>query len=118
MRVPEHPTLIRRMLNARLRKISATEPILAASLSFYSHRCGKPECRCHHDGPLHHSQHVTYKSDSKTQTVYVPKDLIPEVRAWIAQHQRLKTLLHEIQELSLALIRTHVKHKRQRAGRA
>ena len=117
MHVPDHPTRIRRMLDGRLRKVAAAGPILAASLSFYAHRCGKSECRCHHGGPLHHTQHVTYKDDGKTRSVYVPKDLIPEVRAWIAQHRRLKTLLHEIQLLSLALIRTHVRHKRRRAGR-
>ena len=117
MRVPEHPTLIRRMLDARLRKVAAAGPVLAASLGFYSHRCGSPACRCHHGGPLHDTQHVTYKEDGKTRTVYVPKDLISEVRAWIAQHCRLKALLHEIQQLSLALIRTHVRHKRLRAGR-
>lgn len=117
MRIPEHPTLIRRMLDARLRKVASASPVLAASLSFYSHRCSSPECRCHHGGPLHNTQHVTYKEEGKTRSVYVPKDLIPQVRAWIAQHRRLKALLQEIQQLSLALIRTHVRHKRLRAGR-
>lgn len=117
MRVPDHPTLIRRMLDARLRKVAAAQPVLAASLGFYSHRCGRSACRCHRGGPLHDTQHVTYKENGKTRSVYVPKDLIPEVRAWIAQHRRLKTLLAEIQQLSLALIRTHVRHRRRRAGR-
>jgi hypothetical protein len=117
MRIPDHPTLIRRMLDGRHPKLAATGPILGASLCFYSHRCGSPECRCHHGGPLHDTQHVTYKERGKTRSVYVPKDLIPEVRAWIAQHRRLKALLLEIQQLSLALIRTHVRHNRRRAGR-
>lgn len=117
VRVPNHPTLIRRMLNSRLRKVAAQQPLLAASLSFYSHHCGRAECRCRHGGPLHETQHVTYKEDGKTCTVYVPKDLIPEVRAWIAQHRRLKSLLQEIQQLTLALIRTHVRHRRRQAGR-
>jgi hypothetical protein len=117
MRVPDHPTLIRRMLNSRLRKVGANGPILAASLGFYAHRCGRSQCRCHHGGPLHDTQHVTYKHDGKTHSVYVPKELIPEVRAWIAQHRRLKNLLHEIQQLTLALIRTHVRQRRRRSGR-
>jgi hypothetical protein len=115
--IPEHPTLIRRMLDSRVRKVAASGPILAATLSFYSHRCGHHECRCHHGGPLHDTQHVTCKQDGKTHSVYVPKDLIPEVRAWTAQHKRLKTLLHEIHLLTLALIRTHSQHQRRRAGR-
>lgn len=117
MRIPEHPTLIRRMLQARLKKLATTTPILAASLSFYTHRCGRPACRCHHGGPLHKGQHLTFKDQGKTRSVYVPKDLLPEVRSWIAQHQRLKLLLQEIHLLSLALVRTHSQHQRRKAGR-
>ena len=43
--------------------------------------------------------------------------LLPEVRAWIAEHKRLKQLLHEIHQLSLALVRTHARHRRRKAGR-
>src|SRR5712691_691611 len=108
MRVPDHPTLIRRMLGGRLKKLAAASPVLAASLNAYTHRCGKPECRCRHGGPLHSGQHLTFKGPgNKTRSVYVPKDLLPEVRAWIAEHKRLKALLHEIHLLSLALVRTH-----------
>jgi hypothetical protein len=118
MRVPDHPTLIRRMLDSRLRKLGLRAPILAASLNVYRHRCGRPACRCHHGGPLHTGQHVTCSGPgNRRRTVYVPKDLVPEVRAWIADHKRLKELLKEIQQLTLALIKTHVRHRRHKAGR-
>jgi hypothetical protein len=117
MRIPDHPTLIRRMLQARLKKVAATTPLLAATLSSYTHRCGRPACRCHHGGPLHQGQHLTCKEDGKTRSVYVPKDLLPEVRAWVAQHQRLKLLLQEIHQLSLALVKTHSRHQRRKGGR-
>jgi hypothetical protein len=96
MRIPDHPTLIRRMLDARLKKLAAATPILAASLSSYTHRCGRPAGRCHHRGTLHTGQHLTFKEDGKTRSVYVPKDLLPEVRSWVAQQQRLQLLLQEI----------------------
>jgi hypothetical protein len=118
MRVPDHPTAIRRMLDSRLKKLSPRGPILAASLNAYTHRCGRPTCRCHHGGPLHAGQHVTFNGPgNKTRSVYVPKDLLPEVQAWIAEHRRLKQLLKEIQQLALALVRTHARHRRRKAGR-
>jgi Family of unknown function (DUF6788) len=117
MRVPDHPTQIRRMLDSRLKKLATRSPILAASLNAYTHRCGRPACRCHHGGPLHAGQHLTFHDQGKTRSVYVPKDLLPEVRAWIAEHKRLKELLHEIHRLSLALVRTHARHRRRKAGR-
>ena len=47
MRVPNHSTLILRMLQHRLKKLATASPILAASFGTYTHRCGKPTCRCH-----------------------------------------------------------------------
>jgi hypothetical protein len=118
MRVPEHPTLIRRMLDARLKKLHTSSPILAASLCAYTHRCGQARCRCHRSGPLHRSQHLTFKGPgNQTRSVYVPKDLLPEVQAWIAEHKRLKQLLKEIHQLSVALVRGHAQDRRRKAGR-
>jgi hypothetical protein len=118
MRVPDHPFQIRRMLDSRLKKLATSSPVLAASLHAYSHRCGRATCRCHHGGPRHSGQHVTCKGQgNKTRTVYVPKDLLPEVQAWIAEHKRLKQLLQEIHQLSLALVQTHTRHRRRKAGR-
>ena len=117
MRVPDHPTLIRRMLDSRLKKLATTTPVLAASLSSYTHRCGRPSCHCRTGGSLHHGQHLTFKERGKTRSVYVPKDLLPEVRTWLAEHRRLKHLLHEIHQLTVALVRTHARQRRRQAGR-
>ena len=106
------------MLDSRLKKLGTSSPVLAASLHAYTFRCGRATCRCHGGGPLHHSQQVTCKGHgNKTRTVYVPKDLLPEVQAWIAEHKRLKQLLREIHLLSLALVRGHVRNRRRKAGR-
>jgi hypothetical protein len=117
MRIPEHPTLLRRMIDSRLKKLAPRSPVLPASLAFYTHRCGRPDCRCHHGGPLHAGQHLTYKEDGKTRSIYVPQDLLPEVRAWIAEHLRHKRLLKEIQQLTLALVRSHHRHQKRKQGR-
>jgi hypothetical protein len=117
MRIPDHPTLIRRSLQSRLKQLATTSPILAASLSSYTHRCGRAACRCHQGGPLHTGQHLTFAERGKTRSVYVPKELLPEVRAWIAEHKRLKQLLREVHLLSVALVRTHTRQRRRQAGR-
>ena len=117
MRVPDHPTQIRRMLDSRLKQLATRSPVLAASLNAYTHRCGRPTCRCRHGGPLHTGQHVTCHEQGKTRSVYVPKDLLPEVRAWIAEHKRLKATLDEIHQLTVALVRSHTRHRRRKAGR-
>jgi hypothetical protein len=117
MRVPSHPTRIRQMLDSRLKQLKATAPVLMASLSQVNKRCGQPSCACHHGGPLHQAHHLTLRERGKTRTVYVPQDLLDEVRLWTAEHKRLKTILREVSQLTLALVKGHVKHRQHRQGR-
>ena len=85
------------MRDARVKQFIARCPPLAASLG--RQRGG--------------GWQVTLKQEGKTRTVYVPKHLAKEVKASIQEHRRLKTLLREITQLQLALIRLC---RTQRAG--
>jgi hypothetical protein len=116
MRIPRHPTNIRRMLQSRVQKVAARRPLLAASLVSFERRCGKPGCRCV-SGEKHRGHQLTYNDRGKTRTVYVPVDFTEEVRSWIDEHRRLKVLLHEISQLSLALVRSHAQERKRRKGR-
>ena len=60
---------------------------------------------------------LTCKHNGKTRSVYVPKDLLPEVRSWLAEHKRIKQRLQEIHQLSMALVQTHARHRQHKAGR-
>jgi len=102
MKIPKHPTLLKRMRDARIKKLVPRHPPLAASLG--RQRGG--------------GWHVTLKQNGKTRTVYVPKDLREEVQASIEEHRRLKRLLAEITQLQLALIRCYKTQQARRAGRA
>jgi hypothetical protein len=117
MRIPSHPTQIRRMLDRRLKQLVPVGPVLAATLARVQKRCGQPSCACHHGGPLHQAHHLVFSRGGKSRTVYVPQDLLDEVRSWVQEHQRLKARLAEVNQLTLALIRGHVRDRRRRQGR-
>lgn len=117
MKVPKHRTLIRRMWLARVNKLTAQGPVLAASLVWNGKRCGRPGCRCER-GEKHMAYYLTYKEHGKTRTVYVPVDLVKEVRRWIKEHQRLKQLSRELSQLSIAMVKTHVRARKRKAGRS
>jgi hypothetical protein len=117
MRIPRHPTNIRRMLESRVQQVAARKPVLAASLVAVERRCGKAGCHCA-SGEKHRGHQLTYKSRGKTCTVYVPVDFTEEVRSWIEEHRRLKSLLQEISQLSLALVRSHAQERKRRKGRS
>ena len=117
MRLPKHPTLIRRQLDSRIKQCCPAGPLLAASLAAVRRRCGDPSCHCAKGGPLHVSHQLTLKEQGKTRTVYVPKDLLAEVQSWVAEYQRLKRLLAEVSQLTLALVRGHAQRQRRKRGR-
>jgi Family of unknown function (DUF6788) len=117
MDIPHHPSFILRMLQGRLKQLATASPVLAASFGTYSHRCGRSSCRCHHGGPLHTGQHLTFKEKGKTRSVYVPKELLPEVHTWLEEHKRLKRLLQEIHQLSVALLKAKARNLKFKAGR-
>ena len=117
MDIPEHPTLIRRMLDARLRQLATDKPVLAASLVQIAKHCGRAGCHCQQGGPKHTGHYLTYKVKGKTRTVYVPLDLLDDVHSWVAEHKRLKALLAEISQLTLALVKGHAQHQKRKKNR-
>lgn len=50
---------------------------------------------------------LTFKQHGKTRTVYVPAELVPEVKQWVKEYKRLKTLVRKITGQNLAIIRRH-----------
>src|SRR5208283_368345 len=111
MRIPTHPTLVRRMIDARVKALAPRGPVLAASLVKIARRCGRPGCHCA-QGALHVGYYLTRSVTGKTQTVYVPMELVDEVRGWIAEHRRLKQVTRELTALTLAQVAGHVKARK------
>lgn len=117
MKIPKHPTLIRRHLQSRIKDFKIHRPFLAATLVSFRRKCGRAGCHCQ-SGPGHPAFHLTFKEKGKTRSVHVPKALVPEVQQWIREHQRIKPLLRHISQLALAQVQTHARTQRRKAGRS
>jgi len=50
---------------------------------------------------------LTFKQDGKTRTVYVPAELVPEVKLWVKEYKRMKALVRKVTGQNLAIIRRH-----------
>ncbi len=87
--------------NAALRQLAQIGPFLEGSLcSFNRPGCSAP------------GWHLTYKLKAKTRTVYVPLDLVPEVKQWNRNYKLLRKLIRQVSRHSLALIHSHVANRR------
>ena len=87
MKIPKHPTLIRRFLQARQKQLQAKSPVLAASLVTIRRACGNPNCRCAR-GELHPVYVLTRSEAGKDRLYTVPKDQRAQVRKWAAEYRR------------------------------
>ena len=81
-------------------------PVLRGSLIERYTQCGKPGCKCmqgEKHGPAYYLT-VSY-AKGKTRQVYVPKGLQPLAERWVRNYHDAMTVLEEISNINLELIR-------------
>ena len=61
---------------------------------------------------------LTFKEEGKTRSVYVPKDMVKEVRGWVRNYRRLKKAMAQVSTDSIAVIRSFVSEKRADAAKS
>jgi hypothetical protein len=68
-------------------------------------RCGYPGCRCHADPPQKHGPYHqwTRKKNGRTATRILTDDQLADYGPWFDNHKRLRQLITELEELSLAI---------------
>jgi hypothetical protein len=78
---------------------------LPGTLMQRSVRCGWAGCRCHADPPELHGPYWqwTRKRAGKTVSRLVPDDQVNDYRQWIDNHRRLRELVAELEDLTLAI---------------
>jgi hypothetical protein len=81
-----------------LKRLRGSGPFLAASLVVRNKRCGRPDCRCAKEGPIHPTANVTWKEQGRTRTLHVPRELIEEVAQWVEEWKTVRELVHKISE--------------------
>ena len=101
------PKVLKNRRRAKLKKLATVGPLVTGSLVKIHRKCGNKNCRCA-KGEGHPAHILTMKVKGKTQSVYVPVDLVDEVREWVRNYKSLKMLIREVSNLSLAIIHRHV----------
>jgi len=97
----------------RLRKI---KPFIQASLNLTRKRCSNPGCRCCQEGPLHEVALLTWKEEKRTRTLYVPRELRPEVEQWVQEGKLLKRLMAEVSQAQREFLISKKKRRKSHKG--
>jgi hypothetical protein len=86
---------------AALRQIAQLGPFIEGSLSaFQRPGCAQP------------GWHLTFKQQGRTRTLYVPMDLVAQVKTWTQNYRRLKKLIRQVTRHCRALVHGHVANRR------
>ena len=56
--------------------------------------------------------HLTFKARGRTRTLYVPMELVTQVKEWTRNYRQLKQLIRQVTRHSRALIHSHVANRR------
>ena len=90
---------------AEIAALTAAGLALPGTLADRMTRCGRPNCRCHADPPqLHGPYHQwTRKKNGKTATRILSDEQLADYGPWFDSHKRLRELVAELEELSLAI---------------
>jgi hypothetical protein len=77
-------------------------------------RCGYPGCRCRADPPrLHGPYHQwTRKKNGKTATRILSDEQLADYAPWFDNHRRIRELITELEELSLAITEADLRWNR------
>ena len=86
---------------------------LPGTLTVRAYACGKPGCRCHADPPRLHGPYAewTRKIGGKTVTRRLTPRQLAEYQPLFDNAKKLRTLLSELQDLTLQIIETGATRK-------
>ena len=89
-----------------LDQIASLGYCLPGSVVDRTSRCGNPNCRCHTDPDYRHGPYRSWtrKVAGKTVTRNLSDDQLQRYQGWFDNDRRLKTLVAELEQLSVTLV--------------
>ena len=96
--------MLKKQINTRISKLGQSKKFIVGSLVESKRKCGNKKCACANGGALHNAHILTKRENGKTKTIYIPVDMVEEVREWSLEYKNVKKLIHEIDELSEKVI--------------
>jgi hypothetical protein len=111
---PDQRAQARRIAAELARALARTDFVLPGSVIKRMTRCGHPNCHCHADPPLMHGPYHqwTRKVAGKTVTRLLTDAQLADYRPWLDNQRRLRSLVAELETLSLAIFEADPRWKR------
>jgi hypothetical protein len=96
-----------------LRQLRQAGPLIEGSIALVARKCGSSNCPCAQGVVTHQAMILCKKVAGRSVATYVPKDLWEQVRAWNAEHKKIKRVLKDLSAIGEQIIRNHVGEQRE-----
>ena len=90
----------------------ATPEMIRGTVVTQRRRCGKANCRCMSEGPVHESVVLSYSEHSRTHVVMLPPDEVEAVTAATERYRAAKKRLEEEANAGLAQLVSRLRQAR------
>ena len=108
---------LKRKRGSLIKRLGNAKPFVAGSVVTVNKKCGNKNCKCATSDYRHETFYLMDKVKGVTKGVYIPVDMVEEVRAWSVEWKAVKELVKEITKIQKSIIKRHVTERRQRRGR-
>ncbi|MDP2924477.1 MAG: hypothetical protein Q8O30_12305 [Candidatus Omnitrophota bacterium] len=103
--------------DALIRKLGKIRPFVGGSVVVVERACGNPNCKCR-KGDKHPGYYLMWKKKKMTKGVYIPVDLVEEVKKWNEEYKLIKSIVQKVSDIQKDIIRRYVREKRSRRKNA
>lgn len=79
--------------------------------------CTYKGCRLCREGVRHPATYLSLKEKGRTRLIYLPKRLVAQAKAWVAEWRRLDELLREMSKTNASMLRLLAKREGRRGRR-
>jgi hypothetical protein len=88
------------------RRLGQTGFVLPGSVLSRYMRCGKANCRCHHEPPELHGPYLQWNRtvEGKTLTRLLPADVAERYQQWFDNAGQLRSTLSELEALAVTIL--------------
>ena len=93
-----------RHLRSQLNKLIGAKAIVRGTLLSRERSCGRPTCRCA-QGKRHPALLLVVREDGRQRQIFIPKSMEDEVRLWVAQYQKVRSLQDDLSRIYVERIK-------------
>lgn len=117
MMTPQRRSQLKQQRDRLLAALHEIPNLMRGTVYTRQRKCGSSSCPCAQGGPRHPGLQLTASVDGRTVTRFVRQAELDEVEAMVAAHRMLRSVVNELTEVNLELLRGEQVGGRKRSNR-